>query len=122
MGKGTNGISSEALRFLESYPWPGNVRELENAIERAVALEKTSEITRDSLPERVVLGLAAPPSYPFRVDLPEEGLDLQRHIEQVERTFLEAALARSNGVRTQAADMLKMSYRSFRHYAKKYGL
>ncbi|OFW10084.1 MAG: hypothetical protein A3G20_09595 [Acidobacteria bacterium RIFCSPLOWO2_12_FULL_59_11] len=122
MGKGIRGISSEALRLLESYPWPGNVRELENAIERAVALEKGNEIIPDSLPERVVLGLATALNQQVPVELPKEGLDLQRHIEQVERTLLEAALVRSNGVRTHAADLLKMSYRSFRHYAKKYGL
>ncbi|MBI3896323.1 MAG: sigma-54-dependent Fis family transcriptional regulator [Acidobacteria bacterium] len=122
MGKGIQGISSAALRPLENYPWPGNVRELENAVERAVALEKGKEIIPDSLPERVVLGLAAPLDQSVSAELPEEGLDLQRHIEQVERMLLEAALARSNGVRTRAADLLKMSYRSFRHYAKKYGL
>jgi transcriptional regulator with GAF, ATPase, and Fis domain len=43
-------------------------------------------------------------------------------MEGIERKLLEAALVRSNGVRTQAADLLKMSYRSFRHYAKKYGI
>ena len=56
MGKSLRGISSESVRLLEAYSWPGNVRELENAVERAVALEKGSEITPDSLPERVVHG------------------------------------------------------------------
>ena len=56
------------------------------------------------------------------MQLPEEGLDLERHIQQIERSLLEAALVRAKGVRTRAADLLKMSYRSFRHYAKKYGL
>jgi len=55
--------------------------------------------------------------------LVEEGvLDLEKHMQEIERRLLEAALARSDGVRTRAADLLKMSYRSFRHYAKKYGL
>ena len=54
--------------------------------------------------------------------LPAEGLNLEEHIQRIERSYLLAALERSGGVRTQAAELLKMSYRSFRHYAKKYGV
>jgi DNA-binding NtrC family response regulator len=39
---------------------------------------------------------------------------------EMERRYLHAALERMHGVRTQAADLLKISYRSFRHYAKKH--
>jgi len=122
MGKSIHGISSESIRLLESYRWPGNVRELENAIERAVALEKGDEITPDSLPEQVVTGLQPRMGTDSLVQLPEEGLDLERHIQQIERSLLEAALVRAKGVRTRAATLLKMSYRSFRHSAQKYGL
>ena len=122
MGKSIRNISSESVRLLEAYAWPGNVRELENAIERAVALEKGNEITTDSLPERVIHGWDAPRSEGGKAELPEQGIDLQAHIHQIERRLLEAALAQSGGVRTRAADLLKMSYRSFRHYAKKYEL
>jgi two-component system response regulator PilR (NtrC family) len=52
--------------------------------------------------------------------LPPEGLSLEEHICSVERSYLLAALERSGGVRTRAAELLKMTYRSFRHYAKKY--
>jgi two-component system response regulator PilR (NtrC family) len=55
-------------------------------------------------------------------ELPEQGIDLQMHIHKIERRLLEASLAQSKGVRTRAAELLKMSYRSFRHYAKKYDL
>jgi two-component system response regulator PilR (NtrC family) len=123
MGKSIRGISSESVRLLEAYAWPGNVRELENAMERAVALEKGNEITPDSLPERVVQGWEIPASADGTITaLPEGGLDMQKHVEQVEKRLLEAALVKADGVRTRAADLLKMSYRSFRHYAKKYDL
>ena len=122
MGKSVRSIMSESIRLLEHYPWPGNVRELENAIERAMALEKNEEITLDSLPERVVQGTPSVVDQETLAQLPDEGLDLERHMEVIERKLFEAALVRSNGVRTRAADLLKMSYRSFRHYAKKYGI
>jgi two-component system response regulator PilR (NtrC family) len=122
MGKSIRGISSESVRLLEAYPWPGNVRELENALERAVALEKGDEISSDSLPERVVQGWKFPAADQAVAQLPEQGIDLQQHVQHVERRLLEAALAQSDGVRTRAAELLKMSYRSFRHYAKKYGI
>ena len=122
MGKTIRGITSESIRLMESYPWPGNVRELENAVERAMALEKGEEISPDSLPERVARGIPSLSDQETLAQLPDNGLDLQKHVQAIERKLLEAALARSNGVRTRAAELLKMSYRSFRHYAKKYGL
>ncbi len=44
-GKQVTGISSEALKKLESHHWPGNIRELENLIERSVLLTNGSVIT-----------------------------------------------------------------------------
>jgi two-component system, NtrC family, response regulator PilR len=136
MDKKIDGIDPEAMRRLEVYDWPGNVRELENTIERAVALEGTGRVTADGLPSRIR------DHYQETVDrqsgngnghghgngnghgpvLPEHGLDLEKYIQDLERSFLLAAMERSGGVRTRAADTLKMSYRSFRHYAKKYGI
>ena len=124
MNKNIDGIEPETMRRLEVYDWPGNVRELENTIERAVALEGGTRITVDALPERVRNRYRdslppVPPNGDGTV-LPEGGLNLEDHIEQIERSYLLAALERSGGIRTHAADLLKMSYRSFRHYAKKY--
>jgi two-component system, NtrC family, response regulator PilR len=122
IGKDIKGVSAESAKLMESYSWPGNVRELENAIERAVALERGNEITVDALPERIVQGAAVSGADRFAIDLPGDGIDLQAHVEQIERRMIEAAIAHAGGVRTKAADLLKMSYRSFRHYAKKYDL
>jgi two-component system response regulator PilR (NtrC family) len=122
MGKNIRGIAPDSIRLMERYAWPGNVREMENAIERAVALEKGDEITPASLPERLT-GAAEPRTGPpSLMELPEDGLDLEKHIQEIERNLLEAALVRAKGVRTRAAELLKMSYRSFRHYAGKYGI
>ena len=126
MGKNIEGIEPEAMRRLEVYDWPGNVRELENTIERAVALESGKRISSEALPERIrnhfQATLPEPASNGDKVRLGEGGMNLEEYIQQLERSYLLAALERSGGVRTQAAALLKMSYRSFRHYAKKYGV
>ena len=113
------------MRRLETYEWPGNVRELENTMERAVALETTSEITLRVLPDRIA-GYASTATASGNgngdFSFPAEGADFEKEIAEAERRYLQAALEKSGGVRTQAADLLKISYRSFRHYAKKHNL
>jgi two-component system response regulator PilR (NtrC family) len=118
MGKKIDRISAEALKKLESYEWPGNVRELENAMERAFILETASELSSQHLPENV------PMSSRIRgvTDFPAEGFDLESHVENLQKSFLEEALRRTDGVQVKAAELLRMSYRSFRHYMQKYNI
>jgi len=123
MNKKLEGIDPEAMRRLEVYDWPGNVRELENTIERAVALENGSRISVGALPDRVqnhFQQVVPQNGQNGNIAIPAEGLNLEEHIRNMERSYLLAALERSGGVRTRAAELLKMTYRSFRHYAKKY--
>ena len=125
MEKKIESISADAMSLMESYDWPGNVRELENTVERAVALESQREITIGVLPDRIAGGSAAfsastGPGNP--VQIPAEGVDFERVIADAEKRYLQAALEKSGGVRTQAAELLKISYRSFRHYAKKHAI
>ncbi len=124
LGKTIEGFEPEALRALKDHDWPGNVRELENAIERAVALETGATITLGSLPS---LGAAAGVGGAGDVAgnvavVPDEGVNLEEKMQAQERAYLVAALERANGVATKAAELLGISYRSFRHYAKKYNI
>jgi two-component system, NtrC family, response regulator PilR len=119
MGSGPKRISAEAMRALEKYSWPGNVRELENVMERAIALEPSDVLSSRSLPETVVLGVSTGAG---GVELPPEGVNLEEHLEAVGKSLMLQALERCNGVQTQAAELLRMSTRSFRYYAKKYDL
>lgn len=112
-------ISVEALKLLESYQWPGNVRELENVIERALALSNSSTLTSDDIPAHLLRrGANALPA----IDLPEDGLDLEGHLGEMRRELMQQALERCDGIQTRAAELLGMSFRSFRYYAKKSGL
>jgi two-component system response regulator PilR (NtrC family) len=125
MEKPIEGISPEAMRRLESYDWPGNVRELENTMERAVALESGQEISLGVLPARIAgyaTSTVLAPGLSATLVFPVEGIDFEKEMAEAERRYLQAALEKSNGVRTRAADLLKITYRSFRHYAKKHNL
>ncbi len=105
-GKPVLGISASAAQKLSDYSWPGNVRELENAMERAVALTRLTELAVDDLPEvvrdyqatRLVLG----------GDDPDELLTL----DEVERRYIRRVLAVCNGNKSQAARVLGMDRRS----------
>jgi two-component system response regulator PilR (NtrC family) len=119
LGKPVTGLSEGCLTCLESYGWPGNVRELENVIERAVALEVTDTVQAESLPKEVRSGLGGGT---VEVVLPDSGVDLDRHLEELRLQFMVEAMERTNHVQTRAAEMLGMTFRSFRYFAKKYGL
>ncbi len=121
MGKTVTAISGEAMRLLEQHDWPGNIRELENVMERAVALEATPTILPESLPPTVRGDRGRPPSTGLE-DLPDSGFDLEAHVKDIERNYIAEALKRAGGVQVKAADLLGMSFRSFRYYVKKYNL
>jgi two-component system response regulator PilR (NtrC family) len=125
MEKPIEGISPEAMTRLESYDWPGNVRELENTMERAVALETGKEISLRVLPDRIAgySGSSSPGGFGSQsAHFPEQGVDFEKEIAETERRYLQAALEKTGGVRTRASELLKITYRSFRHYAKKHNL
>jgi len=124
MGRPLEGFSPEAATALRDYSWPGNVRELENVVERAVALESQSRVQLATLPESLRDGRPATP-VGGRVESDGAGgpgFNLERHLQDIERTHLERALERSGGVQTRAADVLGLSFRQFRYLAKKHGL
>ena len=121
MGKPLSDFEPEALAVLRRWSWPGNVRELENAVEHAVAVSdsRDTQVKLANFPGSVT-GIAL--GGQEAIQIPPEGINFENHVAEMERRYLQAALHAAGGVRRQAADLLKMSYRSFRHYAKKYGI
>ena len=124
MHKTIEAFSPEAMAALQAYPWPGNVRELENAVERAVALESERRVELATLPENLRTGRPATtrPNHEATALEAADGFNLERHLQDIERSHLERALERAGGVQTHAADALGLSFRQFRYLAKKYGL
>ena len=118
LGREVVGCSDAAMAKLMGYRFPGNVRELENVIERAVALSRGPIIDVESLPPGVVT-----PAAPPRTDrVPPEGVELDALMADYERGWLEEALAASGGVKKRAAQLLGITFRSFRYRCEKLGL
>src|SRR5262252_3571084 len=100
-------VSQEAMRRLMSYGWPGNVRQLENAIERAVAFGAgRSQVDVLDLPPEVQQ--AQEPVVPAAVALPDEGLDLDSFVSNIEKELIQLSLARTGGNKGQAAKLLNL--------------
>ena len=118
VGKPGLRLTAQVLQLLRGHDWPGNVRELEHTLEQAMALTPQGE---DSIPvEKIQDALIS--RLAQEVQLDPEGIDFEAQIAEFEKQYLQTALVRAAGVRTRAAQLLKMSYRSFRHYAKKHSL
>jgi DNA-binding NtrC family response regulator len=100
-------VSQEAMRRLMSYAWPGNVRQLENATERAMAFGGSrGQIEAADLPPEIAG--AEPPSVNASVALPEDGLDLDALVANIERELIHRSLERTGGNKGQAAKLLNL--------------
>jgi DNA-binding NtrC family response regulator len=104
-------VSHDALDKLCEYHWPGNVRQIEHAIEMAVALSGSRSVltAQDfNLPVPTVVAFSA-----SAFELPDRGLSFDETVGRVERSLLEQALAKANGNKGRAADLLRLKRTTF---------
>lgn len=112
MNKNIQGISSEAVHYLQNYSWPGNIRELENTIERALNLLEDGEVlTPKHLPRNIAN--SKPPS---------SIIPLAEVLEDVERKTIVEALQALDGNKSEAARKLGISRTSLYEKMNKFGL
>lgn len=124
MKRTITGFSADAHSALLNHPWFGNIRELENVIQSAVALSGDQVISARDLSisdSRATSAVCSGAAMQETVEI-KEGFVLERHVEDIEKEHIRAALAKSGGNLTAAARLLGMSLSSLRYKAKKYGL
>jgi transcriptional regulator with PAS, ATPase and Fis domain len=112
--KDTVRISNQALRRLWRYDWPGNVRELKNALEQAAVMCEDGLIEPGHLPEFASPESPGPP-------IGDQGpIQLDQHLQNMEKDIIVDALRRNDGVQARAAEQLGISQRSLWHRVKKF--
>ncbi len=112
-------FTDETLTLLEAYSFTGNVRQLQNIVERAATLSDTEELGPDSLPPGVRGTSDTAASSEVKIG---QGFSLERHLDELERRFLQESLKRSGGVKMRAAELLGLTFRSLRYRLAKHGL
>jgi DNA-binding NtrC family response regulator len=113
-------LDAETLRVLSGYSWKGNVRELENVIQRAVLMAETETVLPEHLPPHIIPTKGATQS--GNGAFPAEGVDFAAEISRLEKSLVEAALARTGGVKSQAAQLLGLSREQMKYLCRKHGI
>ncbi len=137
-------FSPEAMKCLLNYSWPGNVRELENFIERLSILTSGPIVNISDLPEKFLQtdftnlekakasilershqaepGAALLLDRSIEVELGETGIDLNGMVSAMERSMIMKALAKADGVRSKAAQLLGLNRTTLLEKMKKMGI
>jgi two-component system response regulator AtoC len=113
------GISEKALDILINYNWPGNVRELEHIIQRAIVLCEEDIIQAKHIDSKISNNVET-----LRVEVPDNNYDLKRLLndskESIEKQLIEKALEVTNNNKTEAAELLGISYRALMYKINDY--
>ncbi|MFY0730370.1 sigma-54-dependent transcriptional regulator [Pseudomonas sp. NFX15] len=120
-GKRITGFSAEALQAMANYAWPGNIRELQNCVERATIVASGTVIEDQDLPAYLFAARPVDSSGIF-TDGNSVPSNLDAALAEVEKNYILAALAQSNGVQAAAAQLIGISERSFWYRLKKLGI
>jgi transcriptional regulator with PAS, ATPase and Fis domain len=107
-------LSRSALDALSAFAWPGNVRQLENEMRRALVLcDDVIELEHLSPEVREREGAEA-----ARAD----GFNLRRRLDALEAELVRAALRRTQGNQTRAAELLGVSRFGLQKMIKRLGI
>jgi len=121
--KQIQGVSKEALEYLEAYDWPGNVREMENAIMRALALAKGREIEVEDLPATIVENAGRPDESAAKeeaIDRPDSLFHAAR--QRFEEQFIRDALEKTGGNISHAAQQIQLGRRNLQRKIKQFDI
>jgi DNA-binding NtrC family response regulator len=111
-------LEPATMDVLESNEWPGNVRELENLVQRLVLMVEGSTIRVSDLPALVIQRSS---EIQQKLLIPDQGVDFDREICNIETAYLRAALQRAQG-KTAAAALLHIPVQKMKYLCRKYGI
>lgn len=134
--RGQISLSSSALDVLGQYAWPGNVRELSNVVERLVIMYPEQLIGVEQLPAKLLEAVRRGDKTQTAVDdamlsesdysdhyrLPGDGIDLKKHLSDVECSLIKQALDESGGIVAHAAKRLHLRRTTLVEKLRKYGI
>jgi DNA-binding NtrC family response regulator len=109
-------LQPELMEILETYSWPGNVRELENVVQRLVIMSDGPVIGAHHLPQQLLSSSVASRE---AVLIPESGVDFDAGMERIEIAYLSAALRRTNGKKTAAANLVGIDPQRMKYLCRK---
>ncbi|WP_425101315.1 sigma-54-dependent transcriptional regulator [Tropicibacter sp. S64] len=122
-GKPVQGLSDDALEFLETYDWPGNLRELGNEMVRMLIFSQ-DPILGPELISRHILQASPNPDGPApAVDAVLTGSgSLKDRVEHIEMRILRETLTRLKWNKSRAAAELGLSRVGLRAKIDRYGI
>lgn len=109
-------FSAEAMHALVNYRWPGNVRELENAVEYALAIGTSEELSLDDLPPDIVESL------PTSIDLLDECINNDAPLAEIERRYILSMFERCGRHQIKTAMTLGIDRRTLYRKLQQYGV
>ena len=110
-------LEPEVIEILEEYEWPGNVRELENLMQRLVLMGEGSSIKEKHLPQQILYQTTASQE---SLLIPEAGIDFDEEMARTEVAYLRAALRRTEGRKSAAAQLLHLDPQRMKYLCRKY--
>jgi two-component system, NtrC family, response regulator AtoC len=108
-------LEPRALSALIGYDWPGNVRELENALEAAVALNRTGVIALADLPEKIRATSGSVERFEnLYADLPS--------LDELEKRYLAHVLKMTGANKARSAEILGINRKTLYRMAARFRL
>ena len=104
--KGSLKLPDKTLNWLQKYSWPGNVRELKHAMERAVIMCDTNQLTPED----------------FALKAPKIRKKTNLNVEEMEKEAIVKALEKCKGHMTLVAKELGLSRSTLYRKIKKYDI
>ncbi len=117
--KALKSMQPAVMEILEDYSWPGNVRELENIVQRLVVMNDGAVITAEQLPQTLLYSSTASQE---AILIPEDGVDFDAEMQRIEVAYLSAALRRTGGKKSAAAELLQVDGQRMKYLCRKHKL